>query len=268
VQSLAARHAAEQGLQTRLKQAQQALSELTVRRQGKALLSERVEVEQAVSATLAHFRVEGLLLVMVTEQVQEQAVRAYRDRPATTRITRRFTITSQLQPEAVRKACEQLGWRVYATNQTAEVFAFVEAVEAYRDEFLVERNFGRLKGRPLSLSPMYVERDDHATGLVRLLSIALRVLTLLEFVVRRHLAQEGLPLAGLYAGNPRRASTHPTTERLLEAFQEITLTIVVAPHQTQRHVTALSALQQRVLALLAFTPTIYTKLCGDSSEPP
>jgi transposase len=49
---------------------------------------------------------------------------------------------------------------------------------------------------------MYVERDDHATGLVQLLSIALQVLTLMEFVVRRQLAQEGASLAGLYVGNP------------------------------------------------------------------
>ena len=115
---------------------------------------------------------------------------------------------------------------------------------------------------------MYVERDDHATGLVRLLSIALRVLTLLEFVVRRHLAQQGASLAGLYAGNPKRATTRPTTERVLEAFQEIFLTILVEPHQTRRHLTVLSALQQRVLALLEFSPTIYSHLCADSSEPP
>jgi hypothetical protein len=101
---------------------------------------------------------------------------------------------------------------------------------------------------------------------VRLLSIALRVLTRLQCVARRQLAQEGPALAGLYAGNPKRATTHPTTKRLLEAFQEMTL--VREPHQTRRHVTALSPLQQRVLALLEFTPTMYTKLCGDSSEPP
>ena len=90
----------------------------------------------------------------------------------------------------------------------------------------------------------------------------------MEFVVRRHLALEGAALAGLYAGNPKRATTHPTTERLLEAFHEVTLTVVREPHQTRRHVTALSALQQRVLVLLEFTPTIYTQLSGDSSEPP
>ena len=239
-----------------------------MRRQGKPVLAERAAVEQAVTNTLVQFRVEGLLRVTVSEQVTELRVRAYRERPATVRTQSRFTISSQMDPEALTSAIEQLGWRVYATNQVADGLSLAQAVEAYRDEYLVERNFGRLKGHPLSLSPMYVERDDHATGLVRLLSLALRVLTRLQFVVRRHLAQEGASLAGLYAGNPKRATTHPTTERLLEAFQEMTLTLVIEPHQTRRHVTALSPLQQRVLALLEFTPTIYTKLCGDSSEPP
>jgi transposase len=268
VRSQAAARAAETALRARLEQAQTALAQLVVRRQGKPVLSERAAVEQAVTETVAHFRVEGLLAVTVSEQLVEQPVRAYRDRPATVRITRQFSLSSQVQPDALARAIEQLGWRVYATNQTPDGLSLPQAVEAYRDEYLVERNFGRLKGHPLSLSPMYVERDDHATGLVRLLSIALRVLTLLEFVARRQLAHEGTSLPGLYAGNPKRATTHPTTERLLEAFREITLTLLIEPHQTQRHLTALSPLQQRVLALLAFTPTIYMQLCGDSSEPP
>ena len=268
VRSQAAARAAETALHARLKQAQTALAELVVRRQGKPVLADRAEVEQAVAQTVAHFQVEGLLAVTLSEQLVEQPMRAYRNRPATVRTARQFSLSSQVQPDALARAIEQLGWRVYATNQARDGLSLPQAVEAYRDEFLVERNFGRLKGHPLSLSPMYVERDDHATGLVRLLSIALRVLTLLEFVVRRQLAQEGASLAGLYAGNPKRATTHPTTERVLEAFQGIFLTILVEPHQTRRHLTALSALQQRVLALLEFTPAIYTKLGGDSSEPP
>jgi transposase len=165
-------------------------------------------------------------------------------------------------------ASEQWGWRVYATNHSADRLTLAQAVESYRDEYLIERNFGRLKGKSLSRSPMYVERDDHATGLVRLFSLALRVLTRLQFVVRRQLAPKGTSLSGLYAGNPKRTTTHPTTERLLEAFQEITLTILVEPHQTRRHVTALSPLKPRVLALLGLASTIYAKLGGDSSEPP
>src|SRR6266536_104345 len=268
VQSLAAAQSAELGLRRRLSQAQTALSDLLVRRQGKSVLSDRAAVEQAVADTVAHFRVEGLLAVTVSEQLTEQPTRAYRNRPAIVRTSRQFTISSDVEPEALASAIEQLGWRVYATNQAADGLSVPQAVEAYRDEFLVERNFGRLKGHPLSLSPMYVERDDHATVLVRLLSIALRVLTLLEFVGRRQLAAAGAKLAGLYAGNPKRETARPTAEHLLEAFRDITLTIMEGPQQTDRHLTALSPLQQRILEILGFASELYTRLCTVSAEPP
>ena len=115
---------------------------------------------------------------------------------------------------------------------------------------------------------MYVQRDGHATGLIRLLSIGLRVLMLLEFVVRRQLAVQGGKLAGLYAGNAKRESARPTAERLLEAFQEVTLTVVQGANQTYRHLTALSPLQERILELLGFSSQVYTRLCTVSDEPP
>ena len=96
----------------------------------------------------------------------------------------------------------------------------------------------------------------------------MRVLTLLEFVGRRQWAAEGTKLAGLYAGKPKRETDRPTAERLLEAFEDITLTFVKGPQQTARYVTALSPLQLRILELLDFSSTLYTRLCTVSSEPP
>src|SRR6266446_3285327 len=69
----------------------------------------------------------------------------------------------------------------------------------------------------------------------RCLSIALRVLTLVECVGRRQLAAAGAKLAGLSAGNPKRDTDRPTAERLLEALQDSTRTIIKGPHQTDRH---------------------------------
>lgn len=115
---------------------------------------------------------------------------------------------------------------------------------------------------------MYVHRDEHATGLIRLLSIGLRMLTLLEYVVRRQLAAPGEKLAGLYAGNAKRETARPTAERLLEAFQEMTLTLVEGATQIYRHLTELSPLQVRILELLGFPSQVYTKLCAISDEPP
>jgi transposase len=268
VRSLTLAKASEQALQRRLARAQNTIAQLLVPRRGKPRLTERAQVEQAVADLLADARVEGLLHITVHETVTEQPLRAYHGRPATVRLVRQFILSSQVDPLALENARAQLGWRVYATNHDAAHLGLRQAVLAYRDEYLVERNFGRLKGSPLSLTPMYVERDDHATGLVRLLTIALRVLTLLEFVVRRRLAESGSLLAGLYAGNPKRATAQPSAERLLEAFDEITLTIVANTVPIVRHLTSLSPLQLCILALLDLPPRVYTKLCDDSFEPP
>jgi transposase len=120
----------------------------------------------------------------------------------------------------------------------------------------------------LSLTPRYLERDDHATGLIRLLSLGLRVLTRLEVVIRRRLAAERTGLAGLYAGNPKRATARPTTERLLERFQGLTLTIIREGRRRRYHLTPLSRVQRRILARLNFPVAISTRLGPDSHKPP
>lgn len=264
IQSMAATRAAQASLQERLQKAQQALAELTVRRQGKARLRERAEVEEATKAVLKQFRVENLLQVQIQEHAHERPVRAYRGRLSGVRRDLTFTLTSLREEAAIAKAISELGWRVYATNHLSEQLTLQQAVEAYRDEYLVERNFARLKGRPLSLAPLYVQRDDHRIGLVRLLTLALRVLTLLEGVIRQRLDEQKEELAGLFAGNPKRRTAQPTAERLLEAFSEVTLTVLCASGFTQRHVTPLSPLQQQILALFGFSPAVYLRLADDS----
>jgi transposase len=264
VQSLASAHAAEHSLQNRLLQAQQALADLTVQRQGKPRLTERAAVEEAINEILMRFRVGGLLRVQIQEHVQERPVRAYRGQLSGVRREVTLTISSERDEEAITQTISHLGWRVYATNQQIVDLSLEQAVEAYRDEYLVERNFSRLKGHPLGLSPLYVQRDDHRVGLVRLLTIALRVMTLLEGVIRQRLSEQKRELAGLFAGNSKRRTNQPTTERLLEAFSEVTLTIVCAPGETLRHVTPLSALQQQILTLLGFSPAVYLRLMDDS----
>jgi hypothetical protein len=96
----------------------------------------------------------------------------------------------------------------------------------------------------------------------------LRVLTRLEFGVRRRLATAKTTLAGVYVGNPKRATAHPTAERLLEAFQGLTLTLIREGRRWRRHLTPLSRVHQRLLALLDFPVDIYTRLCPDSRKPP
>jgi transposase len=48
---------------------------------------------------------------------------------------------------------------------------------AYRDEYLAGGGLDRQKGKSFSLSPMCLQNGEHATGLIRLLSIGLDFLT-------------------------------------------------------------------------------------------
>jgi transposase len=134
----------------------------------------------------------------------------------------------------------------------------VEATNAY----LIERCFGRYKGKSLGLTPIYLASDDRVKGLIRLLSLGLRILCLLEFSVRCALEPDQQKLPGLYAGNPKRATTRPTAELLLRAFRGITLTIMEINGVIQRFLSPLSELQQRILKLLNCPDAIYLALTG------
>ena len=199
--------------------------------------------------------------------VEERWVRAYGNHPAAVRVERALSVRAEVDAPAVAEARRRLGWRVYATNQAHEELSLEQAVLAYREEYLVERGFGRVIGKPLSLSPMYVHSDQRATGLIRLLSIGLRVLTLLEFSARQHLADTKATVAGLYAGNPKRTTNRPTAEALLGAFQGIHLSEVSIGQQLHRHVTPLSEVQQHLLALWDLSPELYDQLCADFPKP-
>jgi transposase len=267
VRSVCHAEAAEAALRARVAKAKAQVEDLNQRGRGRKRFEEVETLRQAVNEMVQPYRVEDFLWLRYDQHTTTRPVRAYKDRPAYVKEERHATVEVRVDEEAMESAVRRLGWRIYSTNQPAEQLSLEQAVLAYRSEYLVERSLGRLKGRPLSLTPMYVQRDDHATGLIRLLSIALRVLTLVECVVRRQLAAEEATLVGLYAGNAKRETARPTAERLLEAFQEVTLTVVEGLHHVYRHLTALCPLQERILELLGFSSRVYTRLCTVSHEP-
>jgi transposase len=268
IRSLLHAEAAATALRKRLERAEEALQALNERKQGKRRLTDEAALREAIAAVLKRHQVEGLLTVHITEQVQTRQLRKYGNRAAATRLERTFLVSVQRNEAAIAQAVRLLGWRVYATNAPQDRLSLEQAVLAYRAEYLVERNFGRLKGKPLSLTPMYLQDDQRATGLTRLLSIGLRVLTLIEHVARKKLQQTGEKLSGLYAGNPKRATERPTTEALLRAFEGIFLSFVQIDGRSYRHITPLSELQRKILDLLDIPASIYSSLAVNSVNPP
>jgi transposase len=260
---------ARRGLAERLDRAEQTLLALTPPPgRGKRQWADLEALQETAKAILEKHRVEGLLDVHYKREVKRRTIRKYRDRPARTEEQVRYVVQVTRDHIAIHVARRLMGWRLYVTNAPAETFSLAEAVWAYRGAPRIERDFRRLKGHPLGIRPLYVRRQDHAKGLVRLLSLALRVLTVVEHVVRRQLQVASQTLSGLYAGNPKRQTARPTTERLLKAFRGITLTVVRLPEQVIRHVTPLSELQRRILVLLGLPASIYENLTSPAQPIP
>jgi transposase len=268
VRSVAWAEAQQQSLATRLAKAQAELAALNERRQGKKIYREAAEMRTAGEQILAKYQVQGVLQLPCQTRARERPLRRYGTRAARVQVDRQVQLTARVDEVVLEHAHRRLGWRVYATNHPAAQLAVAQAVLAYREEYLVERGFGRLKGKPLSLTPLYLESDTRVTGLLRVLLIALRVLCLLEFSVRRQLHAEGAKLAGLYPGNPTRATARPTTEMMLRVFEGVTLTVIEQAGEVGVYLTPLSSGQQRILHLLGFSPEIYLRLAQHSSKPP
>jgi len=268
VRSLKMAQKQERALQQRLIQAQQAITELNEAKRGRSRPQTVAQWQQELKAIIERYRVQGLLTCHYQVSTVARQVRRYGDRPAHTWLEYKIQVSAFVNERALHKSCRYFGWRVYATNTPQSELPLEQAVLAYRDQYTEERSFGRLKNKPLSLSPMFLHRDDHATGLVRLLSLALRLLTLLEFSVRRQLALDGSALAGLYPGNPQRTTPRPTAERLLKAFDNVTLSIIYQDDHTSSYITPLSPLQLRILTLLGFSSDIYTRFYSIFFNPP
>jgi len=249
----------QKGLDSRIDKATNALNQLNLSGRGRKRLSIE-DTTQAVNRILQRYRVKALIAVACEQKTARVHKRAYRDKPARTVTTTHVTVIPTLDSEAYQQAVALLGWRVYVSNDLD--LSLTEAVYGYRNEYLIEQGFGRYKGKALGLRPIYLVSDERVKGLIRLLSLGLRILCLLEFSVRTCLETEQVSLAGLYAGNPKRATGRPTAELLLQAFRGITLTVMEINQATQRFLSPLSELQLRILQLLGCSDDIYLALTG------
>ena len=199
------------GLEGRLQRATAKLIALTPPpARGKRQIQDEAELVKAATVILKQHAVEDLLTYTFERQEKRQTKyigrgRGNPERPTREIVTIRYQITAVTRQEEAIAACQKtLGWRAYVSDAPTEQLSLEQAVLTYRGEWIIEHGFHRLKGVPLSLDPLFVKNDDQVVGLTNLLSIAVRLLTLIEFVVRRKLKQNQEKLTGLIENNPKK----------------------------------------------------------------
>jgi len=256
-------------LENRLQKATTALLALTpdVGR-GRRQIRDEATLQKAIAQIMKRYQVTGLLQANWQAEITRKVTyigpgRPGANRPTRTKTDRRYLITAVTrQEDVILRHIHRLGWRAYITNLPSPAWSLFDTIIHYRAGYCVERDFHLLKDRPLGLSPLFVHLPDQIVGLTHLLTIALRILTLVEATVRDALQERGETLTGLYDGQPTRTTDRPTGLRLLRAFARNEISRVGYSSQGQLHwrLTPIPALLLHILTLLRLPHDTYLHL--------
>jgi transposase len=215
---------------------------------GRKRYAQEAELAQVVSQRIAEAKLDGVV---------QAALEPVRLRDGTTA----WVVAALWVDLAAWQAMvERLGWQVYVTNTTADEYDVPALVAAYHQQPIHERTFSRLKTRNLQLRPVFLRDETRIAGLVWLLCLALRVLVLTEQRLRAAMQEQGVELVGLNPASRTQPTSTPTTERVIRAFRNLTVTVMTGVDWEQCHVSPLNATQQQILSLLALPSDLYTRL--------
>src|ERR1043165_166263 len=246
-------------LDAKVAKAVAALEGLNERKQGK----KRLDAEELLTKSeqiVKHCGVAELVRFEGETASSQVFKKKYKDRPAGVVTVQTHKVVVAVQAEEIQARKRLCGWRVYVTN--ALMLTLTAAVQGYRGQYVLEHGFSRLKGKTLKMTPLYLKEEKHVEGLVHLLSIGLRLLTLIEYEVGRRLQESGEKLRGVYPGQAGRGTLSPSAELLLRAFHGVDMWVVEHEGVRYRQVTPLTKVQKRILKLLDLPPSIYQSLSG------
>ncbi len=256
----------ERGLEKRIKNATSKIYALTPPRgRGKRQIKEESNLKEAAEKILKKHKVEDFLSYEYEREVETKTKYVGRGKggPNRKKVTEervRYQVTKVvMEKEKIKVEKDKFGWKAFVTDVPKSRLNFQEVIKHYRKEYRVERIFNRLKSR-LDISPMYVRKEDQIIGKTHLLTMAVKMYTLIEFVVRRSLRKDNEKLGGLHPENKRNKTDSPTAERLLKAFSKISLLIIESEDKIVRVLSQLSPLQKNILERLGLNASIYEQL--------
>ena len=217
---------------------------------GRKRYASRHELEQTVATWIERAGLTGIVQAPVVAEPLPDG-------------TTRWTVgTIAVDLAAWQALVDRLGWQVYVSNTSPAQVEAEALVATYHQQPTLERGISRLKTRNLQLRPVYLRDESRIAGLLWLLTLALRVLTLTEYRLRTALAEHDEAVAGLNPASRTQTTRRPTTERVIAAFDNLTLTTLVSNGACQCHVTPLNATQRHILILLKLPADLYDRLAA------
>jgi transposase len=237
------------------------LEDLPIRKQGKKNLVTTEAYQETIDKLLKDNNLEDFLVLKIQSTETTKERRAYGSKPVRTEITSTFSIQISKNDTRIEEHKSLLGWQVYATNAPQALLGFEKCVFKYRHQSNIESSFDDLRNKVTHLVPIYLQKEERIKGLVNLLLLALKVCAVLEYKIAEALSKNDEPLYNTYEGNPKRGTKKPSTKRILNAFEGISIALVFGNYKLQFAImTKLEPVQTKILKLLNIEKNIYDTL--------
>lgn len=155
-------------------------------------------------------------------------------------------------PTVISQAERFDGIALLCTTVPVERLSAGAVMAKYKEQVNVEQTIDFIKS-PVQIRPMWLHAPRRLAGLTLLIMIAVLVAALLEYQIRRQIAQTGQLLKGLMPEH--RDNPYPTAKKLLQAFQDYALVIVRhADGHEDVHFPKLHPVQQQIWVLMGLSP--------------
>ena len=212
-------HKAEQDAKQRhkaLEAGEQALQRIA-RLLGRYDYTSRAVIQTRIDRGLKKTKAQAYFAVSLTGKDEDQA----------------WNLHWEKQTEVLSEAEGFDGVMLLCTNVPAERLSAGAVMTKYKEQINVEQTIDFIKS-PVQIRPMWLHSPRRLAGLTLLVMIAVLIAGLLEYQVRRHIAQTGELVRGLMPEN--RDNPYPTAKKMLQAFRSYALVISVIPMVTKKSI--------------------------------
>jgi transposase len=157
-------------------------------------------------------------------------------------------MTWRVCPPRVRAEARWDGIYAIITNLPVTTHTPDAVMEIYKDQYHVEWRFRDVNQLPIQVRPLWLKNPARIEALVFLVMLAVLVFALIERQVRHTNTTTGRPIVGLMP--EKRDTLKPKGQRLLRAFQYMSVVVLESPRGRRYYLSELTAVQRQIVAAL------------------
>jgi transposase len=224
----------------------------------KRKLKTRQAIEERIEGILKARKVRGLYEISLTEVNQRSKVQIGRGRPGprtkyATRIESLFSLTWQRDKEALKGENRLDG--VFPLLTTDNSFSAKDVLLAYKYQPRLEKRFTQFKSVH-EAAPLLFKKIQRVEAIMFLFFLSLLIQAIIEREVRLKMKERGIDSLPIYP--EFRDAAHPTTSKILDAFDGVSSYIVKLDRETTKEFQdSLTDTQLEILDLLGVTQNYY-----------